>query len=66
MQLKNGYQYAVQVDGDYQHNPEFIRKMLQVLQEKNVNMVIGSRFIENHIFNLFRTTRIGNFIFLKN
>ena len=47
--VKNGYQYAVQVDGDGQHNPEFIRKMLQVLQEKNVNMVIGSRFIENLI-----------------
>lgn len=52
------------MDGDGQHNPEFIRKMLQVLQEKNVNMVIGSRFIENQVSILLRATD-WNFIFEK-
>ena len=63
--VKNGYQYAVQVDGDGQHNPEFIRKMLQVLQEKNVNMVIGSRFIENQGFQSSFARRIGISFFEK-
>ena len=42
--VRNGYHYAVQVDGDGQHNPEFVKNMLGVLKEQNVNMVIGSRF----------------------
>ena len=60
--VKEGYQYAVQVDGDGQHNPEFIRMMLQVLQEKDVNMVIGSRFIENQGFDGSKGNR-SNFWF---
>ena len=63
--VQTGYQYAVQVDGDGQHNPEFIRKMLQVLQEKNVNMVIGSRFIENQGFQSSFARRIGISFFEK-
>ena len=46
-------------------NPEFIRKMLQVLQEKNVNMVIGSRFIENQGFQSSFARRIGISFFEK-
>ena len=63
--LKNGYQYAVQVDGDGQHNPEFIPPMLKSLQEKNVNMVIGSRFIENQGFQSSFARRIGISFFEK-
>lgn len=63
--VKEGYQYAVQVDGDGQHNPEFIRMMLQVLQEKDVNMVIGSRFIENQGFQSLFARRIRITFFEK-
>ncbi len=63
--LKKGYQYAVQVDGDGQHNPEFISSMLASLQEKNVNMVIGSRFIENQGFQSSFARRIGISFFEK-
>lgn len=31
----HGYDYAVQVDGDGQHDPRFLEQMLQVMQEKN-------------------------------
>ena len=30
----HGYDYAVQVDGDGQHDPRFLEQMLQVMQEK--------------------------------
>lgn len=39
-----GYDYAVQVDGDGQHLPEYIESMLERMQETNCDIVIGSRF----------------------
>ena len=31
------------MDGDLQHNPIYIPKMLKILNSKNVDIVIGSR-----------------------
>ena len=45
---RNDYQYAVQFDGDGQHIAAEIPKLLDHLNSKNANMVIGSRFIEKH------------------
>ena len=42
----NGYDIAVQVDGDGQHDPEFLEAMLTKLTETDADMVIGSRFLE--------------------
>ena len=41
-----GYDYVVQLDGDGQHDPGFLKEMLRALCEENADMVIGSRFIE--------------------
>lgn len=57
--VENGYQYAVQVDGDGQHNPEFIKSMLEAIRRQEVDMVIGSRFIENKGFQSSFARRIG-------
>ena len=43
--LKNGYDIAIQVDGDGQHNPIYISEMVKLISEENYDMVIGSRFI---------------------
>ena len=40
---ENGYDAALQFDGDGQHQPQFIENMLPEL--KNVDIVIGSRFV---------------------
>lgn len=40
----NGYDSAIQFDGDGQHNPEFIASMQTALEE-GCNIVIGSRFV---------------------
>ena len=32
----HGYDYAVQVDGDGQHDPRFLEQMLHVMQEKKL------------------------------
>lgn len=56
---KNGYDMAVQVDGDGQHDPEFLEKMAEYLVETKADMVIGSRFIEKQGFQSSGTRRIG-------
>ena len=38
------YDYAIQYDGDGQHNPEYIVDMLKKMQETDADIVIGSRF----------------------
>lgn len=57
--IKNDYDMAVQVDGDGQHNPEFLKDMAQYLEEKKLDMVIGSRFIEKRGFQSSGVRRIG-------
>lgn len=63
--VQNNYKYAVQIDGDGQHNPEYIRSMLQRIKEDQVDMVIGSRFIENQGFQSSFIRRIGITFFEK-
>lgn len=40
----NNYDYAIQYDGDGQHNPEYIEGMVQLAESKGLDIVIGSRF----------------------
>jgi hypothetical protein len=45
--LEHGYDVAVQVDGDGQHDPRYIHELLRHLHESpGCNMVTGSRFLE--------------------
>ena len=55
----HGYDYAVQVDGDGQHDPRFLEQMLQVMQEKKLDMLIGSRFITKEGFQSSGLRRTG-------
>lgn len=43
--LKHGYDYAVQVDGDGQHDVAFLSALLDPLQKETADVVIGSRFV---------------------
>ena len=42
---KNGYDAAIQFDGDGQHDPRYIQKMAEEIKQGN-NIVIGSRFVD--------------------
>ena len=42
---QNNYDAVLQFDGDGQHKPEYIEAMLEVMGSKNVDIVIGSRFV---------------------
>src|SRR4030042_7086709 len=43
--FEKGYDIAIQVDADGQHNPIEIPKLLKGLEEREVHRVFGSRFI---------------------
>ena len=40
-----GYQYVIRVDGDGQHNPRDIPRILDALRNTGAEVVIGSRFV---------------------
>ncbi len=54
-----GYDIAVQMDGDGQHNPEYLRTVTQPIEEGNVDMCIGSRFLTKEGFQSSAARRMG-------
>lgn len=56
--LRHGYDIAVQMDGDGQHDPKFLKLVLSRIYE-GYDMSIGSRFIENKGFQSSLTRRAG-------
>ena len=63
--LERDYDVAVQVDGDGQHDPEFLNAMADYLMENELDMVIGSRFIEKEGFQSSKLRRVGIVFFSK-
>ncbi len=41
-----GYEYVIRVDGDGQHDPRDIPRILSALEQEKCEMVIGSRFMD--------------------
>ena len=56
---KNGYEIAIQVDGDGQHDVSFIQDMVSVIERGGADVVIGSRFIEKEGFQSSGARRAG-------
>lgn len=44
-----GYQYVIRIDGDGQHDPSYIPKILEALRTSACQMVIGSRFVNGSL-----------------
>lgn len=63
--LKNGYDIAVQMDGDGQHDPAYLKDMIDLFEKDEADVVIGSRFVKKEGFQSSTTRRIGiNFLSL--
>jgi glycosyltransferase involved in cell wall biosynthesis len=54
-----GYDLAVQVDGDGQHDPAEIEALMRAMGTDGVDMVYGSRFLENSGYRAPAGRRIG-------
>jgi len=63
--FEKGYDIAIQVDADGQHDPKEIPKLLHALTEEKVDMVIGSRFLGVSEFKSSLMRRIGISIFSR-
>lgn len=57
--VENGYDIAIQMDGDGQHDPNYIKDVIKPLQDGTADMVIGSRFITKDGFQSSAMRRLG-------
>lgn len=57
--LENGYDIAVQMDGDGQHMPEYLPAIVEKVANGDCDMCIGSRFIEKQGFQTSFMRRFG-------
>lgn len=57
--LEHGFQLAVQIDGDGQHDPSQLDKLLAPLLADEADVVVGSRFAEGGKYAAGRSRRLG-------
>ena len=55
----NGYDIAIQMDGDGQHDPAFLSALIEPIENNEADMVIGSRFLEEGGFQSSFMRRVG-------
>ncbi|HHV99656.1 MAG TPA: glycosyltransferase family 2 protein [Clostridiaceae bacterium] len=59
----NNYDIAIQVDGDGQHNPSDIQKLVKPVIDNLTDMAIGSRYISRTSYRSSYLRRIGMIFF---
>lgn len=61
--VEHDYDIAIQIDGDGQHDPKCINRLIEPIINGQADMVIGSRFIEKEGFQTSFMRRFGiNFL----
>lgn len=61
----HGFDLAVQVDGDAQHNPAEIAKLLEPIVEGRADLVVGSRFLNGRRYRPPFARRLGIKLFAR-
>lgn len=56
---RNGFDYVLQMDGDGQHPPDQVNKLLQTVVDTDADVVIGSRFLNGEGFQTSFWRRLG-------
>lgn len=57
--FRHKYDFAVQIDGDGQHDAKYLADLIKPLEENNADIVIGSRFIAKEGFQSTIMRRLG-------
>lgn len=57
--LRHGYDIAVQMDGDGQHDPRYLDEMVAHIENNEADLVVGSRFVTKEGFQSSATRRFG-------
>lgn len=63
--MQNGFDYIIQLDADGQHDPKYIPILLEVMQNGDYDIVLGSRFLSGSCRSLSFTRKIGIMFFSK-
>jgi glycosyltransferase involved in cell wall biosynthesis len=63
--LEHGYDVAIQVDGDGQHDPSEIGRVLEPIFQDRADLVVGTRFVSGGGYRGTRLRRVGIRIFAK-
>jgi glycosyltransferase involved in cell wall biosynthesis len=61
--LENNFDIAVQVDGDGQHDPSEVARLLEPIIDGRADMVVGTRFAEGGGYRGTRLRRVGIHLF---
>lgn len=64
---KYNYDYAIQFDGDGQHNPKYISEMIEQAEKEKFDIIIGSRFVKEkrpHSLRMMGNTLLDICIYL--
>ena len=57
--LANGYDIAIQMDGDGQHDPAYLHRVIEPVAKGELDLCIGSRFLEKEGFQTSFMRRLG-------
>jgi glycosyltransferase involved in cell wall biosynthesis len=63
--LEHGYDVAIQVDGDGQHDPSEIGRVLEPIFQDRADLAVGTRFVAGGGYRGTRLRRVGIRIFAK-
>lgn len=62
---EKGYNYIIQIDADGQHDPSFMRQLLEPVRNGDVDFAIGSRFLWHDSYRPSFSRRLGILFFRK-
>ena len=57
---RHNYDFVIQIDGDGQHDPAYIKILLSELKKTSAHMAIGTRYAEKTGFQSSRMRRLGS------
>jgi len=63
--FENGYDFVAQIDGDGQHDPAYLAKLLQPVINGETDLSVGSRFREVESYRPSFSRRLGILFFRK-
>ncbi|MDR0405272.1 MAG: glycosyltransferase family 2 protein, partial [Clostridiales bacterium] len=63
--LQNNYDCVVQIDGDGQHDPQDLPKLLSIIESGEADMAIGSRFVEKTAYKPPLSRKMGILYFSR-
>lgn len=58
--IENKFKYCIQIDGDGQHLPSEIARLIRCHEETGASIVIGSRYLKNDSFRSTAARRLGS------